>query len=238
MASRREQKERLRREREERERQAKEAQARKRLVGYGAAGGLVLVAVVVIVVLLVAGGGGDGSQASADVYPGGGHVPKQKQFDIAKAAKAAGCKLRAVKATGVRDHTQDPNERVHYDSNPPTNGRHFFEPVQDGAYGKAPTDEQLVHNLEHGRVIIWFKPSLPRQTRADLKALFDEDTYQMLLIPRSKMPYQVAASAWNGEPAPTGVGQLLTCARTSTGMYDALRTFRDENRSKGPEAIP
>ena len=111
-------------------------------------------------------------------------------------------------------------------------------PADDGAYSEAPTDEQLVHNLEHGRVIIWFKPSLPKSERADLKALFDEDTYQMLLVPRANMPYQVAASAWNGEPAPSGVGRLLTCDRTSDGMWDALRTFRDEHRSNGPEPIP
>jgi Protein of unknown function (DUF3105) len=235
VASRREQKEALRREREERERQAKAVQARKRLVGYGTAGALVVTAVVVGVVLL---GGGGGAGASTDVLPGGGSVPKQSQFDITAAAKEAGCKLRAVKAQGVADHTQDPKERIKYNSNPPTNGRHFIVPADDGAYSKAPTDEQLVHNLEHGRVIVWFKPSLPKSERANLKALFDEDTYQMLLVPRTNMPYQVAASAWNGEPAPSGVGRLLTCDKTSDGMWDAIRTFRDEHRSNGPEPIP
>ena len=235
MASRREQKEALRREREEREQQAKAAQARKRLVGYGVAGALVLAAAVVAVVLLA---GGSGAGASSAVLPDGGSVPKQSEFDLTAAARAAGCELRAVKANGVADHTQDPKERVKYDSNPPTNGRHFIVPTDDGEYGKAPTDEQLVHNLEHGRVIIWFKPSLPKDERADLNALFNEDTYQMLLVPRRNMPYQVAASAWNGEPAPSGVGRLLTCDRTSDGMWDALRTFRDEHRSNGPEPIP
>ncbi len=235
MASRREQKEALRREREERERQAKAAQARKRLVGYGTAGVLVLAAVVVGVVLLA---GGSSSGASTSMLPDGGSVPKQSQFDITAAAKAANCELRAVKAQGVADHTQDPKEKIKYNSNPPTNGRHFIVPADDGAYSEAPTDEQLVHNLEHGRVIIWFKPSLPKSERADLKALFDEDTYQMLLVPRANMPYQVAASAWNGEPAPSGIGRLLTCDRTSDGMWDALRAFRDEHRSNGPEPIP
>ena len=30
--------------------------------------------------------------------------------------------------------------------------------------------------MEHGRVIIWFKRNLPADERADLKALFDEDS--------------------------------------------------------------
>jgi hypothetical protein len=236
VSSRREQKEALRREREERERAAKAAQARKRMVGYGGAFVLVLAVVAVGAVLLA--GGDEAGSVDPNVLPGGGSVPEQKEFDLTKAAAAAGCELKDVKASGSFDHTTDPNERVKYNSNPPTSGRHFAVPADDGAYSTAPTDEQLVHNLEHGRVIIWFKPTLPKDTRADLKALFDEDTYQMLLVPRAKMPYQVAASAWNGTPEPSGLGRLLTCERTGPEMWDALRAFRDEHRSNGPEPIP
>jgi hypothetical protein len=237
VSHRREQKEALRREREERERQAKAAQARKQMVGYGA-GGVLIIAVVIVGAIVLTAGGSSSGDVDPSVLPGGGDVPKQTQFDLKKAAAAAGCELRSVKASGNFDHTQDPNERVKYDSNPPTSGRHFVVPADDRAYSTAPTDEQLVHNLEHGRVIIWFKPTLPKDTRADLKALYDEDTYQLLLVPRSKMPYQVAASAWNGDPAPNGVGRLFTCKRTSPELWDALRAFRDEHRSRGPEPIP
>jgi hypothetical protein len=237
LSSRREQKEALRREREERERQAKAAQARKRLVGYGAGGALALVVAVVLVVVAL-GGGDEAGSVDTQVLPGGGSVPEQKEFDFAKAAAAAGCEVKDVKASGSFDHTTDPNERVKYNSNPPTSGRHYVQPVDDGAYTTAPTDEQLVHNLEHGRVIIWYQPGMPKATRADLKALFDEDTYQMVLAPRRKMPYQLASSAWNGTPAPAGKGRLLLCERATPEVWDALRAFRDENRSNGPEAIP
>ncbi len=237
MSSRREQKEALRREREEREKEAKAAQARKRMVGYG--GGFVLVLAVVAVLVFVLAGGDDSSgSVDPDVLPSGGSVPEQKDFDLTKAAAAAGCELRDVKASGSFDHTTDPNERVKYNSNPPTSGRHYVVPADDGAYSTAPTDEQLVHELEHGRVIIWFKPTLPADTRADLKALFDEDTYQMVLVPRAKMPYQVAASAWNGTPEPSGLGRLITCNTVEPGLWDALRSFRDEHRSNGPEPVP
>ena len=237
MSSRREQKEALRREREEREKEAQAAQARKRMVGYG--GGFVLVlAVVAVLVFVLAGSDESGGSVDPDVLPSGGSVPEQKEFDLTKAAAAAGCELRDVKASGSFDHTTDPNERVKYNSNPPTSGRHYVIPADDGAYSTAPTDEQLVHELEHGRVIIWFKPSLPADTRADLKALFDEDTYQMVLAPRRNMPYQVAASAWNGTPQPSGLGRLITCDSVQPEMWDALRAFRDEHRSNGPEPVP
>jgi hypothetical protein len=235
MASRKEQKEALRREREERERQAREAERRKRLVGYGAAGALGLAALVVVAVLLLSGGGG--GDASADVLPDGGEVPRQQETEVEAAAQAAGCELESNRVRG-REHTTSLSERVQYATNPPTGGNHFIQPSEDNAYSQAPQDEELVHSLEHGRVIIWFKPSLPEDARANLKALYDSDTYQMLLVPRSDMRYAVAASAWNREPEPDGTGRLLGCRRYNEKIFDALRTFRDEHRSNGPEPIP
>ena len=40
--------------------------------------------------------------------------------------------------------------------------------------------------MEHGRVIFWVKPSLPEDQRANLRALVDDDSYQMFLVPRSE----------------------------------------------------
>jgi Protein of unknown function (DUF3105) len=237
LSHRKRQKEALRREREERERQAREAQQRKRMVGFGAAGLLVIAAVIVLVVVAAGGNGGGSDAAAGELLPDGGSVPDQKEFDLNAAAEAAGCKLSSERAKS-REHTTSLSTRVQYDTNPPTSGRHYQEPAPDGAYGEAPQDEQLVHNLEHGRVIIWFKPSLPEEQRADLKALFDEDSYQMLLVPRPNMPYQVAASAWSRDPVPNGTGRLMTCDRMTPAVFDALRAFRDEHRSNGPEPVP
>jgi hypothetical protein len=239
VSHRKQQKEALRREREQRERQAREAQQRKRMVGFGAAGLIVIAAIIVLVVVAAGGDGGSGGndEAAAQVLPDGGSVPEQQEFELSAAAEAAGCELRSSRANS-RQHTTSLDQRVDYGTSPPTSGRHYQEPAPDGAYGEAPQDEQLVHTLEHGRVIIWFKPSLPEEQRADLKALFDEDSYQMVLAPRTNMPYQVAASAWNRDPVPNGTGRLLTCDRMSPEVFDALRTFRDEHRSNGPEPVP
>ena len=240
MSHRKQQKEELRRERQERERQAREAKQRKQLVGYGAAGLLVIAVIAVLAVLALGGGddGGGSASASSDVLPGGGNVPEQSVFEVRPAANAANCRLRTVDGSGTQDHTTSLDERVDYDTNPPSSGRHYQIPAEDGAYSEAPSDEELVHGLEHGRVVIWFKPSLTREQRADLKALYDEDTYQMFLVPRRNMPYAVAATAWNGDPPPNGRGQLLLCNEFTPEIFDALRAFRDEHRSRGPEPVP
>jgi hypothetical protein len=241
MSHRREQKEALRRERERREAEARAAQQRKRLIGV--VGGVVIaVAAVAILVVVLSGSGGDGGsddRSSGNNFPEGGSVAEQQEFDLAKAAAAANCELTSSKGVGAGVHTTDPSQRVRYEDNPPTNGRHYEIPAQDGLYnGTPPPDTALVHSLEHGRVIIWASPSLPADARAQLRALFEEDDFQLILVRRGEMPYAVAATAWNRDPQPDGTGRTMGCAEWSDGVIDALRDFRDEHRSNGPEDIP
>ncbi len=238
MSHRRDQKEALRREREEREQQARAAEQRKKMVGYGAAAAIAIVAVAVGILLLTGGeDAGSGPGNAGNVFPDGGSFPEQKVFDVGPAAKAAGCQLQTKKGT-ARGHTTSLSDRVKYNTNPPTTGRHYEIPAQDGIYGEAPQDEQLVHNMEHGRVIIWVKPSLPAKQRADIRAMVEDDPYQMVLVPRKNMPYAVAATAWDADPAPNGTGELLLCNDVNDKTFDALQAFRDEHRSQGPEPIP
>jgi hypothetical protein len=238
MSSRREQKDQLRREREAREAAQHEGQRRRQLIGYGVGGGIVVVAVIVAIALL-AGGGGGGSSASADVLPDGGSVPAiDDQAELAAAAKAAGCELKSYKATG-RKHTADLSEKIKYASNPPTSGNHYQEWAEDGAYEDPPDIKMLVHALEHGRIVIWVNKKLPSEQRANIKAYYDEDTYQMLITPdTSGMTYDVALSAWSREPEPNGTGRLLGCPKYDDAMFTAFEAFKDEHRSRGPEPVP
>jgi hypothetical protein len=238
MASRREQKEQLRKEREQREAAAKAGQRRRQLIGYGVGGGIVLVAVIVAIALL-AGGGGGSSSASSDVLPGGGNYPEPKDdVDVATAAKDAGCELKSFPAKS-REHLADLAQTVKYASKPPTSGSHYQTPAEDGAYEDPPDIKELVHTLEHGRIIVWFKKNLPADQRAALKAYYDDDTYQMVLVPdTSGMTYAVAATAWNRDPQPNGTGRLLGCAKFDDEVFTAIESFKDENRSRGPEPVP
>ena len=237
MSHRRDQKERLRREREEREAAAQAAQQRKRL--FGVAGAVAIaVAAVAIVVVLSGGSGTDSAKSAGNNFPEGGSIPEQKVFDLDQAAAAAGCELKSNRAPS-REHLQDPDQKVNYPQNPPTSGRHFAVPAEDGLYnGAPPPDTALVHSLEHGRIIIWAKPTLPVDARKQIRALFEQDSYQMIVVRRANMPYAVAATAWNHDPTPNGTGRLMGCPTWDDGVIDALRAFRDEHRSNGPEDIP
>jgi hypothetical protein len=232
MASRKEQKEKLRKERLERERAAAAAAARRRRMGYIVAGVLVTAVVVAVVAIAFASGGssgGGGSSSSSGSWPSGS-IPKQKITDLSAAVKAAGCTYKNEKIEG-RQHTGDPKQRVNYKTQPPTSGNHYQIPAHDDAYTTVPSPyESLVHALEHGRVIYWFKPNAPASVRGALKKLYDEDNKLVVLTPNTRpMPYQVAATAW---------GRLLGCPVYNDKVPDAFRAFRDAYRLKGPEYYP
>ena len=236
MASRKEQKEALRAERERKAQEAAAAERRKRMVGFGVAGLLVTAAIVALVVVVLAGGGddgggGDGGSTGAraaeptDDFPKG-TIPAAQVKNLDEAAAAARCKVEEFPDYGA----QHVSGRVEYKTNPATSGSHDQLPAQDGAYLKAPPVENLVHELEHGRVIVWYQPNATPQLQGQLKALFDEDDYHMVLTPNDRrMKPQVAASSWT---------RSITCPTVNAKTWDALRLFRDRWRDTGPEQVP
>ena len=231
MSSRKEQKEALRAERERKANEAAAAERRRRMVGFAAAGALVLAAVVAIVVVIAAGGGGSeggGDGKAAEPNSGDfpkGSIPKQAATNLEAAAAAAKCKVAKFPAEG-QSHVSG---HVDYKTKPPTSGNHNEIPAADGAYTKAPEMENLVHELEHGRIILWFQPNAAPQLQGQMKALFDEDSFHMVLSPEMrKMPSQVAASAWT---------RSITCPKVTPQTWDALRLFRDRYRDQGPEQV-
>jgi len=233
MASRKEQKEQLRAERERKAQEAASAERRKRMIGFGAAGLLVAVAVIAIVAVVLAGGGSDSGTSHTgesrgaeptDDFPKAS-IPKAKPTTLEAAAKAAQCTVKQFPSEG-RSHV---NGKVKYKTNPPTSGNHFEIPAADGAYNQAPDVEPLVHSLEHGRIIFWFKPGAPAQLQGQMKALFDEDNFHVILAPYSRgLSGQVAASAWT---------RSIVCPKVNNNTWDALRLFRDRYRDQGPEQV-
>jgi len=223
------------------------------LVGYAVAGMLVLIALIGAIALLAGGSGGDVASSggpdpdgdvvkvdrSEDLLPDGGVFATPQQVEsVGAAAEAADCDLERYRVKS-RDHIKRLDEDVDYASNPPTSGKHYPIPAGDAAYEKAPNIKLLVHTLEHSRVIVWFQPDLPREARAALKAFYDHDSDRLVLVPdTTDMPYEVAASAWNGKPKPNGTGRLLGCPEYNDELFTALEAFKDRHRGRGPEPIP
>jgi hypothetical protein len=222
VSNRQEERERRRRQREERERAAARAARRGRLLRIGAAVAL-LAAVAVGTAVALAGGGG------------GAELPERRITDLNAAVRAAGCELRAVPDEG-RDHVPE-GTVVRYRANPPSSGDHEQTPAPDGVYepGESPRPEAWVHTLEHGRIILQYRPGVPEERIEQLEALYEEEvrgqpSYHMLLMQNTtEMPYEVAAVAWRHH---------VGCKQVNDRTWDALRAFRDRYVDRAPELIP
>lgn len=230
MSSRQEQKQRRREERLAAERAAAARHARLRRARL-AVGGLLGVGLLAGIVLAATsggnGGGTDGRAAAAGNTPA---LPEPRLTGLQEASRAAGCTLTSPPIEGQGHVTN----RVAYRTNPPTSGEHNPEPALDGIYtaGNAPQPEKYVHALEHGRVVIHYRPGTPARRAGQLETLANEplngkDAYKVLLVENNTgMRAAVAATAW---------GQVITCRRLTDRTYDALRAFRVTYVDKGPE---
>jgi hypothetical protein len=232
MSSRQEEKERRKREREEREaaERAKASRGKRMQIVFG----------VVLVVVLLAGGtalaltlGGGDDSGTSDVPAGSAKIPAQQEGDLKKAAAAAGCKLvdPPNEGSGHEEKTFKPSD---YKQNPPTSGNHFPQWYEDGIYGPGDSPElgKLVHTLEHGRIDIQYKPGTPATTVAQLETLYNEmdgGHHLLLFQNETKMPFAVAATAWDHQ---------LGCPTMNDKVFDAIRAFRTEYIDKGPEIVP
>jgi hypothetical protein len=230
MSSRQEEKERRKRERQEAEQAAQAGTARKRRMQMVFGGVIALIAIVAVVVLVTGFGGSDGE---VEVAKGDAAIPAQKESDLKKAAAAAGCKLVDPPNEGA-GHEEKTFKASDYKSNPPTSGTHFPTWYDDGVYepGNSPELGRLVHTLEHGRIDIQYKPGTDAKTIAQLETLVKESDggYHMLLFQNeTKMPYAVAASAWD---------HYIGCPTMNPQVFDAFRAFRVEHIDKGPEIVP
>jgi len=148
----------------------------------------------------------------------------------AQAAQAAGpvtCGAVQTFPEQSRDHIQPHAPHPDYNSNPPTSGWHWPNPQDWGIYTNQQFQEQLVHNLEHGGIVIQYNSLSPSDVQR-LTDLVGRDAYHMVLAPYPGLPsgVQVATTAWT---------HLQTCDGVDE---NAIRAFVNAFRDKGPELVP
>lgn len=250
MASRKEERERLRQERLAAQASRGSSDRRRLILGYIVAA-LLTAAVVAGLVAVIAGGGDDEGvdtpagahiQINSGVLDGNepdtrdGTDPPDRQFgDLEESARRAGCELHLDLEDEGNSHFEDDTKGT-YETNPPTSGDHFGSPTEtasgpiaDGAYRTTPVESRLVHSMEHGRIEIRYSPDLPEDQQLALKGKFDDDPDGMLLFPDDDLPYAVAVSAWRN---------YVGCEEYDPLFLDVIENFRDTYRGNGPEPVP
>jgi hypothetical protein len=171
----------------------------------GALAGVAVVAGVIVAIALAAGGGGDGG--------------------LREGLAAAGCTAQTFPAMG-RQHVEQLKKGFKYNSDPPTSGPHHPTPAIWNVYDTTVEQFRLVHNLEHGGLIVQYGDEVPQATVQQIVGWYRADPNGIIVAPLPRLGDTIALTAWT---------HLASCPRFDEKAFDE---FRDTYRGRGPERIP
>jgi hypothetical protein len=165
--------------------------------------------------------------AGALVVMASGVLNPPAPAQVAQAAGPVTCSPVQTFPELSREHIPDHAAHPDYNSNPPTNGWHWANPQNWGIYTNQQFQEQLVHNLEHGGIVIQYNNLVPADVQR-LTDLVNRDSYHMILAPYPGLPAgeRVAYTAWTHLQSCDGVDE------------NAIHSFINAFRDKGPELVP
>jgi uncharacterized protein DUF3105 len=113
------------------------------------------------------------------------------------ARQAAGSQGVRTFPEASRDHIPPNQQPDDWNSNPPTSGDHLEAPLAPGVYDGEQDTRALVHNLEHGYVVIFYK-GIPADQQEQLRDFVEErDGAKLVLAPYAGLEQNgVALTAW------------------------------------------
>ncbi|UJA18776.1 DUF3105 domain-containing protein [Thermoleophilia bacterium SCSIO 60948] len=252
MASKSEQRERLRQERLAAERRAAAGGRGRMIVGYLVAGVISVAVLIGLVIVLTSGDPATDEQGNRVDAPELAFISQESGFDhgyegdgregtppgdleqgdLETAADEAGCELELDLKDEGNTHLSPGQDPPDYATVPANSGNHNPEQQADGAYLDEVEPQYYVHSMEHGRITIEYSPELTEEDQLAIKGVFEEDSSGIVMFPNSDLdPGAVAMSGWtNLMQCPSFEGQAT---------IDAVRDFRDEYRGAyNPESVP
>ena len=117
--------------------------------------------------------------------------------DLAAARQQAGSSgLKEFPEAG-RNHIQPSQQPRNWNSNPPTSGDHLATAISGGVYDSEQDERAIVHNLEHGYVVIQYK-GIPEDQMNRLREFVRKRSGdKLILAPYSGLEQDgVALTAW------------------------------------------
>ncbi len=195
-----------------------------------AVAGAGFVGLIVVALLLALGGGksGDTRKLGADMA-------------------AANCSFKTVTAyvpKGQGTHVPSLTKKFPWNTTPPSNGQHYPEWAIWGFYTQPVNPRMVVHNEEHGGVILWWGSKVPSSTVAKLLAFYTEQPDGSFGTPYPSLGGKIAITAWTGDTSHYqqngyyGQGHIAICPAYNAATKQAFEDFRKVYRGHGPEGIP
>jgi hypothetical protein len=154
--------------------------------------------------------------------------------------RTAGCTIEKKPAQG-RQHVQELASGFKYNTSPPTSGPHFPVPATWDIYTEPVEQFRLVHNLEHGGVIVQYGSDVPESAVAEIREWYLDDPNGIIVAPLPTLGDKIALAAWTapdaapGQVAGPGQGVVAKCTGFDAGAFDA---FKETYGFRGPERFP
>jgi hypothetical protein len=149
---------------------------------------------------------------------------------VAIAAFGSGPAPGRIQPDGGAQHIADGTSGGPYTSVPATSGPHWGTPAQWNVYTTPVSESQVLHNLEHAGIVIWYQPdqlddeSLGRLT-SYVRGKLSGSQFKFILSPWAGADFgaPIAVTAWR---------YLLYLDEVDTGQIDA---FVGAYYGRGPE---
>lgn len=123
-------------------------------------------------------------------------------------------------------HVKKGQEHPAYNSNPPTSGWHWAGTAGPGIKDEQVADELVLHSMEHGAAVLWYRADLPQSDVEKLKSAFQSATGKKIMIPRESLDVPVALTSW---------GYLLKLESIDA---ETIVAFIETNNDRAPEKAP
>jgi hypothetical protein len=167
---------------------------------------IVAIVAIALVVAVVAFGGGGGGASDSELAIGGCVA---RTFDEAD-----------------RQHATTLPEGYEYNSFPPSNGTHNPVPAIWNIYDEPVRQMLLIHNLEHGGIVVQHGDQVPAEELDRIRAWYADDPNAKIVAPLPSLGDKVAVTAWT---------HVMTCPGFNEEAFD---TFTESFRYQGPERFP
>lgn len=111
-----------------------------------------------------------------------------------------------------------------YASATPTSGEHRAESPRCGRTAQPLAGDLAVHALEHGVVVVWYRPDINDASRIAAEDLLRQWDSHWILSPNPEIEDPFVATAWN---------RLMTLEAPNETMREFVSTYR----RRGPERV-
>lgn len=168
----------------------------------------------------------------------GGGESAAREESARTAVTDAGGTLTTKQASDDQIHVESPPKRSEYNTWPPTSGPHHPQPSPYDFYTEPVEQYRLVHNLEHGSVIIQYGSKVPPAEVQQIESWYRDDPNGIIVAPLPELGDRIALTAWTtpeDDAGGRGTGVLAKLPRFDERAFDA---FVSAYAFRGPERFP